>query len=109
MFKRMCLPFKRIWKSPYWQSSDALYKYLTKRKFTVAIDPNQPDPEVKDMKTYKFNWSIEQEMPDVDIVKAHGHCYSTQNDIRLCIPNVLREMPTDAEFLFVSEYMKKYA
>jgi len=108
MANRIGLKPVKVWKSPFWVSSDALYEYLTEMDYIVAVDKNQPIPQTKGMKKYIHNWSIDTPAPATDVIKAHGHCYGTNNDINTCIGNFMREVPADAEYLTISEYYKKY-
>jgi hypothetical protein len=101
MFKELNLPFKKIWKSPFWESSQDTIRALWNRGYTVACDPNQPIPIGGDV--YLFNWSIEKPMPKLPIVYGHGHLYPpSANAIQFAMSNLLA-MPEDAEFKFVSE------
>lgn len=107
MLKYLGLPFTKVWKSPYWQTSEAAYKVLRDMGYTVMVDRNQPRPEIKDLKTYFYNWSIDEPMPKGSLIKAHGHFYGTNNDIALCMPNLF-SLPPDTEFLKISEYLELY-
>lgn len=102
-FNDLGLPFKKIWKSPHWETSPDAYKALWDRGYVVAVDPNQDIPLGGPI--YLYNWSINEEIPDVDFIKGHGHMfdpYSNLNAIQNCFPQLL-SMPTDAQFKFVSE------
>lgn len=101
------LPFVKVWKSPYWETSLDAYAALKNAGYTVAIDPNQPDPPMAGLDTYKYNWSIEKPMPKNKIVKGHGHINNSANNLLTNIDKLMN-MPTDAEFLTVAEYLKKY-
>ena len=102
------IPYKKIFKAPGWQMSDDAYKAARDMGYVVAIDRNKPSPEIENLKTYKYNWSIEEPFPeDFRIIKGHGHMYGMQNDLQACYQNLLT-LPTDAEFLFISEYLKLY-
>lgn len=98
----------KVWKSPFWQTSKEAYEVLRDKKYVVAVDRNQTRPQIKNLKTYTFSWSIDEPFPsDEEIIKAHGHFYGTANDIKANLGNFFT-IPADAEFLFVSEYIKKY-
>lgn len=105
MLKDLGLPHANIFKAPFWQMSDDAYKVLKGMGYTVAVDRNQPMPKIKGLKTYVFNWSIEEIMPEIPTVKAHSHCYGTSNDIGLCMGNLF-QLPESVEWLFISEYLK---
>jgi len=100
-FKQLGLPFKKIWKSPYWQTSKGTYKALWDRGYIVAVDPNQDIP--KGGQIYLYNWSTEKPVPYYPLIKGHGHLFGpSTNTIHKCMQNLL-DIPTDAEFKFISE------
>ena len=103
-FKELDLPFKKIWRSPYWETSKEAYRALFDRGYVVAVDPNQPTPEASEGgKIYKYNWSYDSSPPPLQLVRGHGHLYGqNKNTIRRCVDNLLR-IPEDAEFKFASE------
>ena len=84
-FKQLDLPFKKIWKSPHWQTSPETYRALWERGYTVAVDPNQDIPEGK---VYTYNWSVENPIPHFPVVKGHGHMWDkSPNVIHKCMHN----------------------
>jgi len=98
------VPYKKIFKAPRWQMSPDAYRACRDKGYIVGIDRNQATPNIKDMTYYKYNWSIEEPFPkDYRIVKGHGHISGMANDLSLCYENLLN-MPTNAKFLFISEY-----
>lgn len=101
-FQQLNLPFKKIWASPFWETSPEAYKALWDRGYTVAVDPNQEIPEGGPV--YTYNWSIDKPFPaEEKVVKGHGHMYPpSANAIQSCLENVL-SIPQDYEFKFVSE------
>jgi len=100
-FKQLNLPFKKIWRSPFWQTSKGAYKALWDKGYTVAVDPNQDIPSGGPI--YLYNWSTEKPVPYYPLVKGHGHLYGlSTNTIHKCMDKLLN-MPSDAEFKFVSE------
>lgn len=103
-FNQLGLPFKKIWASPFWQTSPEAYKALWDKGYTVAVDPNQEIPEGGPV--YTYNWSIDTPFPThLDVVKGHGHMYPpSKNAIQRCMENVL-SIPPDYEFKFVSEVL----
>ncbi len=107
IFKKEGLPFKKIWKSPFWETSDEAYKALMKMGYVVATDPNQSQPAIVGLRTYQHNWSIEREIPkDITEVRGHGHMYTMENSVGRCFQNLMR-MPEDAGFKFISELYEK--
>lgn len=107
MFDRIGLKYKKIWKSPHWQTSNAAYKVLRDAGYVVATDRNQEKPAIPDMKQYRFNWSIDEPIKNRKVLKAHGHMVTTKNSIVKCLPNLM-EIPADVKWITISEYLKKY-
>lgn len=107
MFKRIGLNYKKIWKSPFWQTSDDAYRVLRDKKYVVATDRNNPVPNIKKMRQYRFNWSIEEPLKNVGVLKAHGHINTTRNSIVKCLPNLMK-LPPDVKWMTISEYINKY-
>jgi len=102
-FKQLGLKYKKIWKSPHWQTSPGAYKVLWKRGYKVACDPNEAHPD----DAYLYDWSIDTPIPLRPVVKGHGHLTpNNSNYIRRCIRNLVK-IPTDAEFLWVSEAIER--
>jgi len=107
LLKQLELPFVKVWKSPFWETSDEAYEVLKERDYIVGVDKNQPLPKLEGLKMYQYNWSIDEEMPKGDVIKAHSHCYGTNNDLTMNLFNILK-LPEDSEFLTVSEYWNQY-
>lgn len=106
--KKVGLEPVEVFRAPYWQASMATYKFFRDKGFTICTDRNQIRPDVTGMKQYRWNWSFEEELPDVEILKGHGHVsLPSKNNIPDQLEN-LKRLPQDAEYLFVSEYIKKY-
>lgn len=102
-FEQLSLPYQKIWKSPFWESSPECYRALWDEGYTVAVDRNQKKPEGGPV--YVYNWSIDEPIPDYDLLKGHGHMYPpSANAIQRSFQNILK-LPTDAEFKFVSEVL----
>ncbi len=107
--KGLKLDFKKIWKSPFWQTSDETYKALRDRGYVVATDRNAEKPDIKGLEQYRFNWSIDEPLPDLlKVIKAHGHLNTTDNAIIKALPNFLDQVPSDANFMFISEYLNEH-
>lgn len=105
------LPYAKIVKGPKWQVGEEAYEYFKENDWLVAVDRNQARPNIKDLRTYVYNWSIEEEPPlEYKIIKGHGHLTNTTpNSLSWehCFLNILK-LPADIEFLFISEYDKRY-
>jgi len=101
------IKFSKIFKAPGWQMSKEAYEALRDMGYTVAIDRNQPDPNIKGLKTYKFNWSVEEPYPkEFKVVKGHGHIIGMANSLVLNYNKLLNDLPTDSEFMTIGEYLK---
>lgn len=106
--KKVGIKPAKIFRAPYWQASDDTYKFFRDKGFVVCTDRNQPRPNIDGMQQYRWNWSFEEEVPHVEILKGHGHVsLPSKNNIPDQLEN-LKRLPQDAEYLFVSEYIKKY-
>jgi len=106
LFKRYGVPFQKIFKAPFWQANDLVYDELKRRDYTVAVDRNNvPKGEFK---KYIYNWSIDDpHIPDVPIIKAHGHLdVTSSNSIFKAYKNFTQCIESDAEFIFISDYIK---
>jgi len=102
-FNEIGLPFKKIWKSPYWETSPEAYKAIMNMNYEIACDPNQPHPDG----AYLYDWSIDKRIPLRPVVRGHGHLYgNNENNIQKCMENLL-DIPTGSEFKFVSEAIKE--
>lgn len=111
VFENLGLPYVKVWKSPYWQTSLECYKALRDLGYVVAIDKNQPIPAVSGLKYYVFNKSLEEQFkdePQEALVKWHGHVGGVfYNDVSWCADS-LTSAPSDAKFLTISEYLQIY-
>lgn len=100
------LPYKKIFKAPGWQMSREAYEAARDLGYVVATDRNNPDPEIEGLKTYRFNWSIEEPYPhEYKVVKGHGHVVGMANSLTLNYDKLLRELPQEAEYMTISEYL----
>jgi len=106
-FKRIGLNYKKIFKAPYWQYSWWALKALRDRGYIIALDRNHPLKVPEGCKTYYYNWSFEEPAPQEDIIKGHGHMYGGQieNDLDRCFANISGTIPTNSDFLTISEYL----
>lgn len=109
-FEKYKIPYKKIWKSPYWKTSLEAYVALKEKGYVVAIDKNAPKPLVSELSIYQFNKCMSTPFDKIEkeIVKYHGHVAGRfYNDISLSMENIMT-MPIDATFLTISEYIQKY-
>ena len=99
------LTYVKIFKAPYWQYSWWALEALRDRGYTIALDRNHPLEVPEGCKTYYYNWSYEEKLPDKELVKGHGHMYKGKhlNDIETTFENISNQIPQDASFKFISE------
>lgn len=108
-FKEIGLNFSKIFKAPYWQYSYDALVALRDRGYVVAIDRNHPRPVPPGLKTYVYNWSFEEPLPDENPLKGHGHFTGqNSNNIAETLPNILHHLPPATKFLTIGEYIEKY-
>lgn len=104
VFKKIGVPFVKIFKAPHWEMNQTFEEVLNDMGYVKAIDRNSPVVHTN-IPTYTWSWSIETPLPEFHTVKGHGHVIGTNNGIDKELPNLLK-IPTDAEFKFISEYLK---
>lgn len=110
------LKYSKIFKAPYWQYSYDALVALRDRGYTVAIDRNHPRPTPDGLRTYVYNWSFEEPLPQgrpisdkIAPLKGHGHFTgNNKNNIADTLANVLHWLPEETKFLTISEYLEKY-
>lgn len=107
LFREIGLKYSKIFRAPYWQYSYDSIQALKDNGYTVCIDRNHPRPVPEGTKTYMYNWSFEEAIPPSDVIKGHGHFVGqNQNNIKECLPNILNQIPTEAKFITLGEYLK---
>lgn len=108
-FEQIGLKYSKIFKAPFWQYSYDALVALRDKGYIVAIDRNHKRPVPDRLQTYIYNWSFEEPIPDLPIVKGHGHFTGrNRNNIQDTLDNILRVLPKDTKFLTISEYCQKY-
>ena len=109
LFKEIGLKYKKIFKAPYWQYSYDALVLLKNRGYIVALDRNHPKTVPDGLETYYYNWSVEEPLPKEEIIKGHGHTLSrgVANGLDKCYDNIIKNIPVDAEFRFVSEIVEQ--
>lgn len=107
LFEEIGLKYSKIFRAPYWQYSYDALMALKDAGYTVAIDRNHPRPVPEGLKTYMYNWSFEEAMPVADFIKGHGHFVGkNKNNIKECLANMLNQIPPDAKFITLGDYLK---
>lgn len=95
MFINRGIKYAKIFKAPFWALSAQGEKAIKDLGFTVVKDGY-------------YNWNLADEMPKLKVILGHGH---VQNEMGNGLEEVfqkLMKLPTDTEFVFLSEYLKKY-
>jgi len=93
--------FAKVYRAPFWQLSDTMYKRLKKLDYKIML---QPDDKRKGI---KVNWNIKNSPPPLKVVYGHGHVQDYEfrkgqgsNGIVEAIPNILK-LPKDTRFKFL--------
>lgn len=96
MFANRGIPITKIFKAPFWQLSKRGEQAITELGYYVAKDGY-------------YNWNLRDDMPtDQEVILAHGHVQNTTgNGLEEIFPKLLK-IPTDTEFMFLSEWVQKY-
>lgn len=105
-FKELDVPYVKGFCAPNWLMSKEAIRCLDDHGWWLAVDRNQPDaPRAKT--NYVYNWSIDDKLPDKEIVYGHGHIsLPSKNNFPECMVNLLK-IPADAEWRFVSQVIKE--
>lgn len=116
-FNEIGLNFSKIYKAPYWQYSYDALMALRDRGYVVAIDRNHPRPVPPGTKTYIYNWSFEEPLPDVkqlpskmgyEPILGHGHFTGrNSNNIQDTLANILHHLPRDTKFMTIGDYLNQ--
>ena len=89
------LGFSKVYRAPFWQLSDTMYKRLTKLGYKIMIHPNDPREGIK------YNWNIKDSPPNLPFLYAHGHIKNVcSNGIEEAFSNIIK-LPKDTEFRFL--------
>lgn len=108
LWKEIGLKFKKLFVAPYWQYSYDALNALRDEGYVVGLDRNFPRAIPDGLKTYIYNWSYEEPLPQETIIKGHGHIFSSEgvkNALPDCYNNITKLIPENAKFGFVSELM----
>jgi hypothetical protein len=105
LLDKIGLKYKKIFRAPYWQYSYDALVCLRDKGYIVAMDRNKKLTSPEGLKTYTYNWSIEEPVPVFEIIKGHSHTLprGVKNGLRQCYKNLIKSIPHDATFKFVSE------
>lgn len=101
-FKQLGVPYVKGFKAPNWLLSNEAIQYLNDIGWWVAVDRNNPYKNYP-KRPFMYNWSIDEEMPNLPILKAHSHIsLPSKNNLPDCIDNMFR-IPPEYKWKFVSE------
>lgn len=103
-FKQINLPYQKIFKAPQYQISTAAKDCFRDNGWTLAID-GTGEFWPKDIKTVAWNWNVVNDFPLRKTVISYSHIQSIGNGLEECWAKIL-QMPTDAEFKFLSEIVR---
>lgn len=86
--------YSKIYRAPFWQLSDEMYKKLKSCQYTIMIHPDDPREGIK------YNWNTKDSPPNLDILYGHGHVQDVcDNGIVESFENIMK-LPVDTEFKF---------
>lgn len=105
-FERDGLPFVNGFCAPHWKWSADVVKVLDEEGWWGAIDKNQPNM-LSPKKFYRYSHNIDEEFPEAEVLKLHGHLYGTRNDLGKCFNNLLK-LPRSAEWHFVTDFLESH-
>lgn len=109
LFAQIGLKYSKIFKAPYWQYSYDSLVALRDMGYIVAIDRNHQRPVPDGTDTYLYNWSFEEVLPSLPLIKGHGHFTGNNaNNIGDTLANILHNLPAETSFMTIGEYHKKY-
>jgi len=87
--------YAKVYRAPYWQLSDEMYKRLKKMDYKIMLHPDDSREGIK------YNWNIKDSPPSLDTLLGHGHIQDTQgNGLIEAMENILK-LPKDTKFKFL--------
>lgn len=108
-FDAIGLKYSKIFKAPFWQYSYDALVALRDKGYIVAIDRNHQRPVPEGLKTYIYNWSFEEALPDANPIKGHGHFTGrNSNNIADTLANILHYLPAQTSFMTIGEYYENH-
>lgn len=110
LFEEIGLKYSKLFVAPYWQYSYDAFVALRDRGYAIGLDKNYPRPTPKGTKKFLYNWSFEEKFLTAnEKVIGHGHTTSrgVNNGLENCYQNMLNLIPPDAEFNFISDFVKE--
>jgi glycosyltransferase involved in cell wall biosynthesis len=105
LFKKIDLPYKKIFKPPQYRISEAAKDCFRDNGWTLALS-GEGQYWPSDIKTVTWNWNIRHPLPLRKDIISYGHISDIGNGLVECWPRLL-EMPSDTNFKFLSEVKDK--
>lgn len=104
-FKDDDLPLVKGLCAPHWRWNDDVVKVLNEEGWWGAVHRDKVAPTPK--RFYRYSHLLNEVWdPQTETLKLHGHIYGTKNDIALCLPNLVNNIPLDAEWHFVTDFIE---
>jgi hypothetical protein len=90
-------PYDKVYKAPYWELSDEMYKRLYKHGYKILLNEHDPREGIR------WNWSINTR-PDStkDVLISNGHVSRSIDNVADCM-NFILSLPKDTKFGFVRD------
>ena len=86
--------FSKVYRAPYWQLSDLMYKRLKDFDYKIMLHPDDTREGIK------YNWNIKDSPPNRKILFGHGHIQDTQgNGLVEAFGNIMK-LPKNTKFKF---------
>ncbi len=106
LWDKIGLKYKKLFVAPYWHYSYDALVALKDKGYVVSLDRNNPRSIPEGLKTFIYNWSVNEKLPKGKIIKGHGHAFKTEgvvNSIDECYENITKQISVNSQFGFVSE------
>lgn len=107
VFGKDDLPYEKGFKAPQWLWNKDVVDTLDRYGWWGAVDRNQPDM-ITPKKFYRYNFQAWEPfwLSDLPVLKIHGHINpKMDNDLEKCFLRLM-QMPPDAEFHFVTDFLE---
>jgi len=94
-FVQLDYSFAKVYRAPFWQLSDKMYKRLKKLGYRIMLHPDDSREGIK------YNWNIKDSPPPFKTLYGHGHIQDTQgNGLVEAFGNIMK-LPKDTKFKFL--------
>lgn len=103
-FMKSGLKYKKIFRAPHWQLNNETYSALSELGYAVADHEDNAAP--RELTCYQYNWSINAPIPNLQVIKGHGHMQNVcGNGLKECFENLF-QFPNNTKFITISEYIR---